>query len=1102
VINNRTNLIIFLICILLPAASYGMREESIYQNVQALWDEAATKSKYTSDNLVNDVLISSLKTDDSKDIQNEVTEAIKGRIALTNQYDVQNCDVDALSINILNTKKAMANIATQNDNKWPKEKKPNDQWYEIMAEQAVELSKTNKINLDGMLKIISEIIEKKAPTKGPSKFTQITAKQITLAKKDIKETMKNTIIKVAKAAKKETQEKEAQEKIEAERIEAQRIETEQIEAARIEAERAQAAQEKEEVEKQPSEQIAEREPKKKTEEIVIEEQPLEEMLTRLAAQEKEQEKQIERERAEKEAIEQARAKEVEEAARIKAEEEAQLAELQRERAAAIAAQERAQKEQKEREALAEAREQAKREQRELERIEKEKKEQQEAALAKEKIEKEAEEKERFMDETRNNIAKAFNGAVKKIRSSLTAAAKHNLQVIFIHPEATQSINYVTPFKDVTFSEKIVLKFSQLSDGSIVFIEQGNDKDLSPIIIYPDNFSSKDKSMLINIPKEMQKRTVSDTQGKERFERLLTSKYNKIFQSNLDLYKKIIDDTALLRPLKKIENAQKIVSNIKNKTVFSIDEIKKYNAAFLNLETTNAEIRKELKTAEAEQRTLSVPEAKQLVAQEHKKAEEKMAQEKRELAQKEAQEKEEQAKKQAKIEKIRLQEYQQNVHKFIEKNRAEIVQAVTNNDFKALDALLRLDIMLGLQIIFVHPDATECIDYVKKLDDVTLLGKKLLEFSEFKDGSLLLVEQSEKPQVVAIYPRDLRESIFSSDYSSLANIPDNLIPTKERDAQGIKLLREIFTAKANQIFKANLEHYKKILDDAETLGVQAEQTKSTRTELEEIEKGKKLSIDEIKKADAKLSEIKKTNELTKEKIQKVVPEEPSIPVEKIREQVKEEIKEAKKVEELTKTVITPQVPVQTPVTPTTIVTEQPVTPIQPTMQQPSAPTPTQQRPTQTTTQQPSAPTPTQQTPIPQQYVPEQYQMPMQQQPWIGTPQPQGAPMEYWQYYLQQPAEVLPTEQPWQVPTAQQFFPEAQQSWNWRHYLQSAQSWWQEIIQRYFQPETPEPANPIPAVPVSAVPPARQKPQPRLTRSRQRTKQATPTVPRVRRRNVKG
>lgn len=1110
VINNRTNLIVLLICMLLPTASYGM-EESIYQKVQALWDRAANEYKYIGDDLINDILISSLKTDDTTETQNEIKEAIKGMIDLSDRYNTKNCDVDALFINILNAKQAMAETAAQYDYQWINEKMPKDEWYNAMTNKAIELSKTEKINQNGMLKIINEIITAKGLTKGKETWSSeameyissaIEREQLANIKTKAKEMM---IAKIAAAEAQEAQEKAEQEK--------------------IETERAKAAQEKEEEARtRAQERAAEREAKKEEEKIVIEEPTLlrqgskGQAQAKLVEQQKEQEAQAQRELTENVRIEQERKKaeeqaaqllerqRIEETAQLKAEEERKaIAEAQKiqeaeakalaekekteqlkkavEAAAAQAAEELAQSEHEKAEKK-EAREQTKRKQVEEEKIEKEQKAQQEATLAKEKIEREAEAKEQLMDETRKNIAKAFNtGTMKTREQALADAANNGLQVIFIHPGATQSINYVQSFKDITFSGETVLKFSELPDGSIIFVEQGNDKLLSPIIIYPDKFSSwsKDTSMLVNIPKDVKKLTVTDTQGKEKFEKLLTHRYNRILQSNLDFYKQIVEDTKSFQPSKNILNAQKMVGRIQKRENFSINEVEKLNTLFLNLGKTNEHIKQKLAEAETQKSSISIREIEKQVKKEEIESEkiekERIEQEQRAQAEIVARKKEEQAT----IEKIQQEQYQKNAEQYIKNNRAEIIQAITDNDFKALNTLLRLDIINGLQVIFIHPDATECINYIKELQDVTIAGKKLLEFSQFKDGSLLLIEQSNKPQVIAIYPRDLLENIFSSDYSILATIPSNLI-TKERDNKGLKILREIFTAKANQMFKSNIEQYKGILDAAESLGVTKENTQKARAQLEKAQKEEKLLIDDMKGFDSAFAEIEKTNELTRKKTQEVVPQEVSIPMEKIREQATKEIKETKKAEELAKTVVTPQVPVQTPVAPTTIVAQQPV-------QQPAVQT-------EPAIQQPVAPIPMQ-----QQYSPGQYQVPIEQQPWIGAPQ--GVPMEYWQYYLQQPGEI-PTAQPWQIPVEQQYSPEAPQNWDRRQYLQSAQSWWQGMIQRYLQPEAPVVQPITPATP-SAVgrPPVRERTRRRLIRSQRNTGNRTaPAVQRTSTRRVGG
>lgn len=211
-IYNKTNVVGFLICILLSTFSYGMEQYNpMYQEIANLWQAAADQG-YTGADLLNDVLINSLTIDptatkakaklkqqqEQENIINTIRDVQMAKTKLSFSPD---SDVDASANKIINAKKTISDLMNRHDDQWPNDSVPTSEWNKRIANEAIELIMGEKIHRDGVLKIINELIDQKARRKGTAyrSFGLIAAtnplkqEKITATKENIKKAIENQI---------------------------------------------------------------------------------------------------------------------------------------------------------------------------------------------------------------------------------------------------------------------------------------------------------------------------------------------------------------------------------------------------------------------------------------------------------------------------------------------------------------------------------------------------------------------------------------------------------------------------------------------------------------------------------------------------------------------------------------------------------------------------------------------------------------------------------------------------------------------------------------------------------------------------------------------
>lgn len=286
VIHNRTNFIIFLLCILLPTVSYGMRPTTLpkksitQQDIKPLYLEAVKKGYYDDTDSINDLLITLLPTNANQETQNEITKQIQ---TFYDENTENKFNVSELASNILEAKQQMATTAENNDDQWTQEETPNNDWNQAIANKAITLNKEFNINTAGMLKIINEIIEQKGTSKSGEPFDR--QQLIVNAKKNIEKIINEKI----EIIKKETEEKKAQKEqeiIEKERLEAEeqkRIAQKKEEKLK-EARAAKVIEPEKEILEKPLEEKPEKVEKKQEEQAPVEQKQKNEAVQTTAVQ--------------------------------------------------------------------------------------------------------------------------------------------------------------------------------------------------------------------------------------------------------------------------------------------------------------------------------------------------------------------------------------------------------------------------------------------------------------------------------------------------------------------------------------------------------------------------------------------------------------------------------------------------------------------------------------------------------------------------------------------------------------------------------------------------------------------------------------------------
>jgi hypothetical protein len=163
---------------MLSTLSYGMEQENQEQKtIRGLWQVAAGEGLAGAD-LINTLLIeifpmaggilSETEEEELKRKRKNVIEALKEIQSTIQGFGPYN--IDALAQQVILAKKAMNAIIQKHNDQWPYKSVPTDQWNEAVAQEAISVSKTHNIYIEGILAIINGIIDTRAKTKGSVQY--------------------------------------------------------------------------------------------------------------------------------------------------------------------------------------------------------------------------------------------------------------------------------------------------------------------------------------------------------------------------------------------------------------------------------------------------------------------------------------------------------------------------------------------------------------------------------------------------------------------------------------------------------------------------------------------------------------------------------------------------------------------------------------------------------------------------------------------------------------------------------------------------------------------------------------------------------------------